>query len=201
MSAPIAWDYDTAVGFVRKALEDIGGKYGLIFDVRIEHVLADASLNYRTVRWWVEHQAYEDRECWEAIKLFYSRKWDSMSIVDIERSIHLEFGDRPKGRKGRNSYDRMLRNQFIFDCCEILQVAGDMKREDAIEILSEVLREGEYAIDKARQAYICMMDRDPYLWPRLCREINSDLWYFGYWKKYSYIYARLSLPEPAGVPA
>ena len=69
MSAPIAWDYDTAIGFVRKALEDIGGKDGLIFDVRMEHVLADASLNDQTVRWWVEHQAYEDRECWEAIRL------------------------------------------------------------------------------------------------------------------------------------
>ena len=76
-----------------------------------------------------------------------------------------------------------------------------MKREDAIEILSKVLGVSEYAIDKARQAYICMIDRNLYLWPKICRAINSDLWYFGYWKKYSYIYERLSLPEPDGVPA
>ena len=197
MSAPIAWDYDTAVGFIRKALEDIGGKDGLIFDVRIEHVLADVAMNYPFIQSEIYIQAFSDKDCWKAMMLIFG----DVSMVKAERRANNTFGDCPKGRKGRNSYDRMLRNQFVFDCCEILQVAGDMKREDAIEILSEVLGVSEYAIDKARQAYICMIDRNLYLWPKICRAINSDLWYFGYWKKYSYIYERLSLPEPDGVPA
>ena len=200
MSAPVPWDHDAAIVFVRKALERIGGKDRLTFDVRMEYALADAAVSCPSMQWWIYMKAsygsmrqYETIKCREAMIIIESRNALNNSIVEAQRRIYETFGDNPKGRQGRNEYEKMLRNQFIYDCLDILQDAGYMKRNDAIAVVAEVLSLTRRAIREAFKAY---SNRDPDLWPIICWAVNRDLWSLGNWTKYEYMYERLSLPEP-----
>lgn len=195
MSAPVSWDRDTAVKRMRTALEGINVKDGLraSIDVRARSVMVTNyvhalkhNFHPEQVKALIAMQADTDRECWEAMVIIETMAL-SGDMMEAERHVKRTIGNCPGKRKGRDSSTLMPRNEFIHDGIEALQDkdVGNMKLQDAVDVMADVLEENEDVIIKARRTYIRMMERN--------RELLCIARFIGY----RYEYERLCLPEPA----
>lgn len=226
MSAPFPWDHGTAVRRMRAALEDMGGKDGLraSVDVRARSAMVanyahalKHDLHPEQVKALIAIQADKDSECWEAMIIIESMAL-SGDMAEAERRVKRTIGNCPEKRKGRDGSTLMPRNEFVHDGIEVLKGAGYMRLKHAIMVMADVLETTDDVIIKARQAYIRMMERNRELWRIACFNVaiwelleeskpcqdylcmvdwNYELHSLISFMRYKYVYARLSLPEPA----